>query len=89
MSQNISKYASDIDQAVTFSSKEGKQYQSEWETSLSNKEKQLSYAVYGYHSQKYCAVYHEVYLSYKKGYCSNAKALSLIQLNMADLPQSC
>ena len=32
---------------------------------------------------------HEVYLSYKKGNCSNAKALSLIQLNMADLPQCC
>ena len=25
----------------------------------------------------------------KNGYCSNAKALSLIQLNMADLPQCC
>ena len=32
---------------------------------------------------------HEVYLSYKKGYCSNAKALCLIQINMADLPQCC
>ena len=32
---------------------------------------------------------HEVYLSCKKGYGSNAKALSLIQLNMADLPQCC
>ena len=31
---------------------------------------------------------HEV-MSYKKGYCFNAKALSLIQLNMADLPQCC
>ena len=30
-------------------------------------------------------IYHEVYLSYKKGYCSNAKALSLMQPNMADL----
>ena len=29
LSQNISKYASDIDHAVTFSSKEGKQYQIE------------------------------------------------------------
>ena len=32
---------------------------------------------------------HEVYLSYKKGYCSYAKVLSLIQLNMTDLPQCC
>ena len=32
---------------------------------------------------------HEVYLSYKKDYCYNAKALSLIQLNMADLSQCC
>ena len=31
---------------------------------------------------------HEVYLSYKKGYCSNAKALSLIQLNIADPPNA-
>ena len=30
LSQNFSKYASDIDHAVTFSSKEGKQYQIEW-----------------------------------------------------------
>ena len=29
LSQNISKYASDIDHTVTFSSKEGKQYQIE------------------------------------------------------------
>ena len=29
LSQNILKYTSDIDQAVTFSSKEGKQYQIE------------------------------------------------------------
>ena len=30
-----------------------------------------------------------MYQSYKKGYCSKAKASSLIQLNMAYLPQCC
>ena len=28
---------------------------------------------------------HEVYLSYKKGYCSNAKGIALIQLNAAEI----
>ena len=45
LSHKISKYASDIDHAVTFSSEEFKQYQIELQTSLSNKEKQLSYAL--------------------------------------------
>ena len=31
---------------------------------------------------------HEVYQCYKKGYCSNAKALSLIEFNMADPPNA-
>ena len=34
-------------------------------------------------------IVHEVYLSCKKGYCSNAKGIAPIQLNMADLPQFC
>ena len=28
---------------------------------------------------------HEVHLSYKKGYCSNAKGIALIQLNAAEI----